>query len=41
MISRDDIQKAKQAALDACGKRGKACRIIGAACADGTGRTAN
>ena len=41
IISRDDIQKAKQAALDACGKRGKACRIIGASCADGTGRSAN
>ena len=39
IVSRDDIQKARQAALDECGKRGKACRIVGAACADGTGRT--
>lgn len=41
IVSRDDIQKARQAALDDCGKRGKACKIIGASCADGTGRTSN
>ena len=41
IVSRDDVQKAKQAALDECGKRGKACRIIGASCADGTGRASN
>ena len=41
IVSRDDIQKAKQAALDECGKRGKACKIIGASCADGTGRSNN
>ena len=41
IVSRDDIQKAKQAALDECGRRGKACRIIGASCADGTGRSSN
>jgi hypothetical protein len=39
IVSRDDIQKARQAALDECGKRGKGCRIIGASCADGTGRS--
>jgi len=41
IVSRDDIQKAKQAALDDCAKRGKACKIIGASCADGTGRATN
>jgi len=41
IVSRDDIQKARQAALDECGKRGKGCRIIGASCADGTGRSSN
>jgi hypothetical protein len=39
IVSRDDIQKARQAALDECGKRGKACKIVGASCADGTGRS--
>jgi hypothetical protein len=39
MVTRDDIQKALKGALDECGKRGKACKIIGAGCADGTGRT--
>ena len=37
IVSRDDIHKARQAALDDCGKRGKACKIIGSLCADGTG----
>jgi hypothetical protein len=41
IVSRDDVQKARQAALDECGRRGKACRIIGASCADGTGRSSN
>jgi hypothetical protein len=41
IVSRDDVQKARQAALDDCGKRGKACRIIGASCADGTGRSSD
>jgi hypothetical protein len=40
IVSRDDIQKARQGALDACGKRGKACHVVGASCADGTARTA-
>jgi Domain of unknown function (DUF4189)/TIR domain len=39
MASRDNIQDARQAALDGCGKSGKACRIVGASCADGAGRT--
>ena len=39
IVQRDEIKKAKQAALDECGKRGKACEIIGASCADGTGRS--
>jgi hypothetical protein len=41
IVSRDDIQKARQSALDACGKRGKACHIVGASCADGTARAAS
>jgi hypothetical protein len=39
MVSRDNIQDARQAALDGCGKNGKACRIVGASCADGADRT--
>jgi hypothetical protein len=39
MAARENIQDARQAALDECGKRGKACRIIGASCADGANRT--
>jgi hypothetical protein len=35
------MNKAQRAALDDCGKRGKACRIVGASCADGTGRTSS
>jgi hypothetical protein len=38
LVARDTIQRAKDAALDECGKTGKSCRIIGAACADGSGR---
>ncbi|KRQ00683.1 caspase family protein [Bradyrhizobium sp. DASA03076] len=38
LVQRDSIQRAKDAALDDCGKAGKACRIIGAVCADGSGR---
>lgn len=40
MSTRDDIQRAREAALADCGKRGKACRIVAAACADGEGRQA-
>ena len=38
LVARDTVQRAKEAALDECGKTGKSCRIIGAACADGSGR---
>ena len=39
MVSRDNIQDSRQAALAGCGKAGKTCRIIGASCADGADRT--
>ncbi len=38
LVQRDNIQRAREAALDDCGKAGKSCRIIGAVCADGSGR---
>jgi Caspase domain/Domain of unknown function (DUF4189) len=38
LVQRDNVQKAKDAALDECGRTGKSCRIIGAVCADGSGR---
>lgn len=38
LVQRDTIQRAKDAALDDCGKTGKSCRIVGAVCADGSGR---
>ena len=38
LVQRDTVQGAKQAALDECGKAGKSCRVIGAVCADGSGR---
>jgi hypothetical protein len=38
LVQRDTVQKAKDAALDDCGRTGKSCRIVGAACADGSGR---
>jgi hypothetical protein len=38
LIQRDTVQRARDAALDECGKAGNACRIIGAVCADGSGR---
>jgi hypothetical protein len=38
LVQRDTVQKAKDAALDECGRTGKPCRIIGAVCADGSGR---
>jgi Caspase domain/Domain of unknown function (DUF4189) len=38
LVQRETIQRAKQAALDECGKTGKSCRVIGAVCADGSGR---
>jgi hypothetical protein len=39
LVQRETVDKAKFAALDECGKAGKSCRIIGAVCADGSGRT--
>ena len=38
LVARDTVQKAKDEAIDECGKTGKSCRIIGATCADGSGR---
>jgi Caspase domain/Domain of unknown function (DUF4189) len=38
LMQRDTVEKAKAAALDECDKTGKSCRIIGATCADGSGR---
>jgi len=38
LIQRDTVALARKAALDECGKAGKSCRIIGAVCADGSGR---
>ena len=38
LVQSDSVQRAKDAALDECGKSGKSCRIIGAVCADGSGR---
>lgn len=38
LVQRDTLQKAKDAAIDECGRSGKSCRIIGAVCADGSGR---
>ncbi|WP_322516427.1 caspase family protein [Rhodopseudomonas palustris] len=38
LVDRDSVQAAKDAALSACGKSGKPCRVIGAVCADGSGR---
>ncbi|KPG00404.1 peptidase C14, caspase catalytic subunit p20 [Rhodopseudomonas sp. AAP120] len=38
LVDRDKVESAREAALGACGKSGKACRIVGAVCADGSGR---
>lgn len=38
MVERDSLQKARDAAIDDCNRTGKSCRIIGAVCADGSGR---
>ncbi|WP_442894613.1 caspase family protein [Bradyrhizobium sp. AZCC 1588] len=38
LVQRDTVQRAREAALAECGKTGKSCRIIGAVCADGSGR---
>jgi Domain of unknown function (DUF4189)/TIR domain/Putative peptidoglycan binding domain len=39
ITARDDIAKAKEAALADCAKRGKACQIVASVCADGTQRS--
>jgi Caspase domain/Domain of unknown function (DUF4189) len=39
LVQNGTVERAKQDALDQCGKAGTACRIIGAVCADGSGRT--
>ena len=39
LVQRETVQKARDAALGECDKSGKACRIIGAVCADGSGRS--
>jgi len=38
ITARDDIRKAKEAALADCGKRGKSCDIVASVCADGAER---
>jgi hypothetical protein len=38
-VARDNVQRAKDAALNDCRKRGKACRVVAAVCADGAERT--
>jgi len=38
LVQRETIERARSAALDECGKTGKSCRVIGAVCADGSGR---
>jgi caspase domain-containing protein/uncharacterized protein DUF4189 len=38
LIQRDTVQHARDAALDECNKAGNSCKIIGAVCANGTGR---
>jgi len=38
ITARDDIRKAKDAALADCGKRGKSCQVVATVCADGAER---
>ncbi len=38
LVQGGTVERAKQDALDQCNKAGKSCRIIGAVCADGSGR---
>ena len=40
MAWRDDMDHARDEALQRCGGRGAACRVVGAVCADGSGRVA-
>jgi hypothetical protein len=39
IVARDNVQQAKEAALVDCRKRGKACHLAAAVCADGAERT--
>jgi hypothetical protein len=39
IVARDNVQRAKEAALSDCGKRGKNCRIVATVCADGAERS--
>lgn len=39
IVARRSMQQAKEDALADCGKRGRSCRVVGAVCADGAGRT--
>jgi hypothetical protein len=36
---RDNVESAREAALKVCSKASKSCRVIGAVCADGSGRS--
>ena len=38
IVARDNIQRAKEAALEDCRKRGRGCRLIASVCADGAER---
>jgi hypothetical protein len=38
IVARDNIQRARDSALDECQRKSKACRIIASVCADGTQR---
>jgi uncharacterized caspase-like protein len=38
IMARDEIGKAKSAALEGCSKRGKSCQVAASVCADGTQR---
>jgi len=38
LVQRETIERAREAALGECSKAGAACRVIGAVCADGSGR---
>jgi hypothetical protein len=39
LVARNSVEEAKSAATEQCNKAGKTCRVIGAVCADGSGRS--
>jgi peptidoglycan hydrolase-like protein with peptidoglycan-binding domain len=39
IVARKSVDEARESALSGCGKRGRACRIVAAVCADGAERT--